>query len=101
MNWQKSCLFPINQVNNVQGLADNLGCQVASLPTKYLGIPLGAKNKELEVWSEVLERSERKLTRKKSQYLSLGGRLTLKKSVLDALPTYMLSLFPLPKSIGQ
>jgi len=85
----------------MQGLADNLGCQVAFLPTKYLGMPLGAKNKELEVWSEVLERSERKLTRWKSQYLSLGGRVTLIKSVLDAFPTYMLSLFPLPKSIGK
>ncbi|WMV52976.1 hypothetical protein MTR67_046361 [Solanum verrucosum] len=101
VNWQKSCLFPVNQVNNMQGLVDNLGCQVASLPTKYLGMPLGAKNKELEEWSEVLERSERKLTRWKSQYLSLGGRVTLIKSVLDALPTYMLSLFPLPKSIGK
>ncbi|KAG5585520.1 hypothetical protein H5410_045954 [Solanum commersonii] len=85
----------------MQGLADNLGYQVASLPTKYLGMPLGAKNKKFEVWSEVLERSERKLTRWKSQYISLGGRLTLIKSVLDALPTYMLSLFPLPKSIGK
>jgi len=101
VNWQKSCLFPVNQVNDMQGLADNLGCQVASLPTKYLGMPLGAKNKKLEVWSEVLERSERKLTRWKSQYISLGGRLTLIKSVLDALPTYMLNLFPLPKSIGE
>ncbi|WMV54824.1 hypothetical protein MTR67_048209 [Solanum verrucosum] len=48
VNWQKSCLFPVNQVPNMQGLADNLGCQVAFLPTKYLGMPLGAKNKELE-----------------------------------------------------
>ncbi|WMV38581.1 hypothetical protein MTR67_031966 [Solanum verrucosum] len=63
VNWQKSSLFPVNQVNNMQGLADNLGCQVAFLPTKYLGMPLGAKNKELEVWSEVLERNERKLTK--------------------------------------
>ena len=27
--------------------------------------------------------------------------MTLIKSVLDALPTYMLCLFPLPKSIGK
>lgn len=67
-------------------LAENLGCQLVSLPTIYLGMPLDAKNKEVEVWSEVLERSERKLTRWKSQYLSLGGRLTLIKSVMDALP---------------
>jgi len=49
VNWNKSSLFPINQVDNMQSLAETLGCQVASLPTKYLGMPLGAKNKELEV----------------------------------------------------
>ena len=31
----------------------------------------------------------------KSQYLSLGGRLTLINSVLDTMPTYMMSLFPI------
>uniref|UniRef100_M1D673 Uncharacterized protein n=1 Tax=Solanum tuberosum TaxID=4113 RepID=M1D673_SOLTU len=35
-----------------------VGCQIASLPTKYLGLPLGAKNKELKVWNEVMERCE-------------------------------------------
>ncbi|WMV25488.1 hypothetical protein MTR67_018873 [Solanum verrucosum] len=39
VTWQKSCLFPVNQVNSIQGFADNLGSQVASLPTKYLGCP--------------------------------------------------------------
>ncbi|WMV08457.1 hypothetical protein MTR67_001842 [Solanum verrucosum] len=101
VNWHKSCLYPVNQVPNMQTLAENLGCQVASLPTKYLGMPLGAKNKELEVWCEVLERSERKLATWKSQYLSLGGRLTLIKSVMDSQPTYMMSLFPLPGNIEK
>lgn len=38
----------------MQGLVNNLGCKVVSLPTKYLGMPLGAKNKELEICSELL-----------------------------------------------
>ncbi|WMV36832.1 hypothetical protein MTR67_030217 [Solanum verrucosum] len=101
VNWHKSCLYLVNQVTNMQILAENLGCQMDSLPTKYLGMPLGAKNKEVEVWSEVLERSERKLTRWKSQYLSMGGRLTLIKSVMDTLPTYMMSLFPIPGNIEK
>ena len=64
-------------------------------------MPLGAKNKGVEVWSAVLERSERKLTRWKRQYLSMGGRLTLIKSVMDALPTYMMSLLPIPGNIEK
>lgn len=89
VNLEKSYIFPVNQIENLQVLADILGCQLDSLSTKYLGLPLGAKNKELEVWNAVLERSEKILPRWKSQYLSLGGRLTLIKSVLDGLPTYM------------
>lgn len=85
----------------MQILAENLGCQMDSLPTKYLGMTLGAKNKEVEVWSEVLERSERKLTRWKSQYLSMGDKLTFIKSVMDAPPTYMMSLFPIPENIQK
>ncbi|XP_060200279.1 uncharacterized protein LOC132628514 [Lycium barbarum] len=96
VNWHKSHLFPVNQVGNLQELAENIGCQVGSLPTKYLGLPLGAKNRELEIWCEVLEKCERKLVRWKSQYLSLGGRATLIKSVMDGLPSYMMSLFPVP-----
>lgn len=33
------------------------------------------------------------------QYLSLGGRLILINSVLDALPTYMMSLVPTPAGV--
>lgn len=32
---------------NIQSLANNLGCQVGSLPTKYLGMPLGANSKSI------------------------------------------------------
>lgn len=88
-------------MNNLELLAKTLGCQIASLPTKYLGMPLDANNKKLEIWSEVLEKCDKKLARWKSQKLSLGSRLTLIKSVMDALPTYMMSLFPIPKSIEK
>ena len=37
----------------------------------------------------------------KKIYLSKGGRLTLIKSTISSLPTYFLSLFPLPVSIAN
>ena len=37
----------------------------------------------------------------KTNYLSLGGRVTLINSVLDALPTYVMSLFPLPTNVEE
>ncbi|WMV32615.1 hypothetical protein MTR67_026000 [Solanum verrucosum] len=30
VNWHKSCLYPVNQVTNMQILAENLGCQMDS-----------------------------------------------------------------------
>ncbi|XP_059301796.1 uncharacterized protein LOC132053699 [Lycium ferocissimum] len=96
------CLvFSETKVTDLQFMASNLSCQTESLPTKYLGMPLGANHKAQEIWNDVLERCEMKLTSWKSQYLSLGGRLTLINSVLDALPTYMMSLLPIPRGIEK
>lgn len=30
VNWQKSCLYPLNKVHNMEILASNLGCQVVA-----------------------------------------------------------------------
>jgi hypothetical protein len=73
----------------------------SSLPMKYLGLPLGAKFKAKEVWNEVLEKMERRLAGWKRLYLSKGGRLTLIKSTLSNIPTYFLSLFPIPVSVAR
>jgi hypothetical protein len=37
----------------------------------------------------------------KRMYLSKGGRVALIKSTLSNLPTYMLSLFPIPADVAQ
>ena len=81
-------------------LADALGCKQGSLPMKYLGLPLGAKWKDRAVWNPIIEKVERRLAGWKRLYLSKGGRLTLIKSTLSNLPTYLLSLFPIPEDIA-
>ena len=78
-----------------------MGGEVGSLPTIYLGMPLGSKSKAWNIWNLVIEKCEKKLTRWKSQYISFGGRVTLINSVLDALPTYMMSIFPIPNGVIQ
>lgn len=35
------------------------------------------------------------------QYLSMGGRLTLINSTLDSIPTYTMSLFPMPIKVPR
>lgn len=43
-----------------------------------------------------MENFEKRLASWKLQYLSMGGRITLISSVLDNIPTYFVSLFPIP-----
>ncbi|KAG7987145.1 hypothetical protein I3843_03G118100 [Carya illinoinensis] len=101
INLAKTEMVAVGDVGNIQGLASILGCGVSSLPMKYLGLPLGASFKAKTIWGEVLEKLERRLAGWKRLYLSKGGRITLIKSTLSNLPTYFLSLFPLPTSIAS
>jgi hypothetical protein len=69
-------------------LGSILGCRVATLPLKYLGLPLGASYKAKHIWDGVIEKLEHRLANWKMLYLSKGGRVTLIKSTLANLPTY-------------
>ena len=99
INLEKSSLLPVGRVDDVEGLAFELGCNIGSLPIEYLRLPLGAKHKEARVWDRVEERFRRRLALWKRQYISKGERLTLIRSVLSNMPTYLLSLFRLPKKV--
>ena len=63
VNVTKSEIVPIGEVNNVQALAEFLGCRVGALPMTYLGMPLGASHKSPSIWNPILEKFERKLAR--------------------------------------
>ena len=93
INLDKSKLVPMGVVPNFETLVDALGCKQGSVPMKYLGLPLGAK------WNPIIEKVERRLAGWKRLYLSKGGRLTLIKSTLSNLLTYLLALFPIPANI--
>ena len=56
INLDKSELIPVGCVENVEALAAELGCKVGSLPSSYLGLPLGAPFKSFATWDGVEER---------------------------------------------
>ena len=49
----------------------------------------------------ILEKMERRLGGWKRSYLSKEGKVTLIKSTLSNLPTYFISLFPIPAAIAN
>uniref|UniRef100_A0A2N9I0X5 Reverse transcriptase zinc-binding domain-containing protein n=1 Tax=Fagus sylvatica TaxID=28930 RepID=A0A2N9I0X5_FAGSY len=65
-----------------------------------MGLPLGANFKSRSIWDPILKKMERKFSGWQRMYLSKGGRITLIKSTLSSLPTYFLSLFPVPTSVA-
>ena len=101
VNVAKSEIVPIREVNNMQALAELLGCRIRALPMTFLGMPLGTSHKSPSIWNPILEKIERKLAGWKKLYLSKGGRLTLLKSTLSSLPTYFLSLFTIPSHVAN
>ncbi|KAF5473789.1 hypothetical protein F2P56_005747 [Juglans regia] len=101
VNLSKSKLVPVGEFHNIHHLAEFLGCKVAFLPIKYLELLLEASFKAKHIWDRVIEKIERKLAAWKRTYLSKGGRITLIKSTLSNIPTYFLSLFPLPIGVAN
>lgn len=83
----------------VELMALSLGCAHESLPFTYLGLPVGKKMRACEGWNTIISRVRDKLSSLKAKSLSIGGRLTLVKSVLGSLPIYYLSLFKAPQKV--
>ncbi|KAJ0442970.1 putative RNA-directed DNA polymerase [Helianthus annuus] len=100
VNLAKSSVFGVNVSNdNVQDLANYLGCRVGCFPFKHLGLQVGANMNLVKNWKPVVDIFKKRLAIWKAKTLSFGGRLTLIKSVLNALPTYFFSLYKAPSGI--
>ena len=69
--------------------------------TKYLGLPsIIGRSKKLVI-AEIKEKICKKLVGWKGKLLSMGGKEILIKVVAQAIPTYTMSYFQLPKSLCE
>ncbi|GKA62361.1 RNA-directed DNA polymerase, eukaryota [Tanacetum coccineum] len=85
----------------VQQGASIIGCEVMRTLFNYLGVPVGDHMTRIFAWDNVLQKSHERLSKWKSKTLSIGGRLTLLKSVLGATPLYTMSIYKAPKRVLQ
>ncbi|KAF3647470.1 hypothetical protein FXO38_18639 [Capsicum annuum] len=56
INWNKSFLYPVNEVLDIHNVSNILGGRIGMLPTIYLGMPRGAKSNSKDIWNGVPEK---------------------------------------------
>ncbi|KAJ0522647.1 putative RNA-directed DNA polymerase [Helianthus annuus] len=100
VNLKKSSLYGVGvEDTHVQLMSNMMGCTKGALPFKYLGLQVGANMNLIKNWDPVLEVFKRRLSLWKASTLSFGGRITLVRAVLNALPTYYFSLYKAPMGV--
>ncbi|GJU32050.1 RNA-directed DNA polymerase, eukaryota [Tanacetum coccineum] len=75
------------------------GCSIMENKFRYLSVMVGEKMYRRKAWDDVVLKLRSRLSRWKAKTLSIGGRLTLLKSVLGASPLYNMSIFKVPKGV--
>nr|KAJ0207543.1 hypothetical protein LSAT_V11C500292240 [Lactuca sativa] len=89
VNFMKSRLFGVGiSLFDEQDMARIHGCK---------GVPVGANMGLKKHWKPIVDKFRSRLSDWKANLLSLGGRVTFIKSVLNSLPTNYISLFKTPK----
>ena len=99
INLDRSEIFPVGRVDNVEELAFESGCKVGALPSYYLGLPLRAAHNSVASWDRVEERFWKRLVMWKRQFISKGGRITLIRGTLSTIPIYYIFMLRMPRVV--
>ncbi|GJY38991.1 RNA-directed DNA polymerase, eukaryota, reverse transcriptase zinc-binding domain protein [Tanacetum coccineum] len=102
INKSKSKLLEITvEASKLDYAAAKIGCAVLKSPFTYLGSRVGDHMSRIQSWNDITEGMVSRLSKWKVKTLSIGGRLTLLKSVLGAIPIYHMSIFKVPMKVLQ
>nr|GEW55332.1 RNA-directed DNA polymerase, eukaryota [Tanacetum cinerariifolium] len=100
MNLHKSKLMGIAIENDkIARAANKIGCLTLKNPFSYLGIKVGGLMSRVNSWDKVVDSLYARVYKWKMKTLSIGGRLTLLKSVLGSMPIYYMSLFKVSSQV--
>ncbi|GKA27793.1 RNA-directed DNA polymerase, eukaryota, reverse transcriptase zinc-binding domain protein [Tanacetum coccineum] len=88
-----------DHLDEVNQVAYRIGCGILKVPFTYLGSKVGGCMSRSQAWSDVIAQMNASLSKWKMKTLSIGGRLTLLKSVLGSMLIYHMSIFKVPMGI--
>nr|GEW74629.1 RNA-directed DNA polymerase, eukaryota [Tanacetum cinerariifolium] len=82
--------------DEVETAARHIGCATFIAPFSYLEVKVGGRMEKINTWDDLVSKVSSRLLKWKLKTLSIGGRLTLIKSVLTSIPLYQMSSFKVP-----
>lgn len=101
MSEAKSRIFFSKNVNGAlrNHLSQMYGFQVTDDLGKYLGVPIIHERVSRRSFQFVMEKVNMRLSSWKANTLSFAGRLTLTKSIIQVLPTYVMQSAFIPRHL--
>ena len=89
LNPSKSLIFlSTNSTENSSSLQALTGCQIGTLPIRYLGVPLVSSRFLTEDCQRLVETITARISHWTARFLSYAGRLQLIKTVLFSIQSY-------------
>jgi hypothetical protein len=76
-------------------------CKIGSVPFTYLGLPVGANPRLEMTWHPLIQLLTSRLGSWGNKYVSLGGRVVLLNSVLNAIPIFYMSVMKMPVKVWK
>jgi hypothetical protein len=100
VNYDKSSIFFSRNVHAAKRatLTGLSGLKETQQLGKYLGVPALGRAPKVHDFQYLVEHVKARLTRWKAKQLSLAGRCTLARSVIQPIPVYPMMTTPIPKS---
>ena len=101
INRQKTTLFfSRNTRTDVkQNIRNMMGARIMEDCEKYLGLPMVSGKSKVNTFKDLQEKITRRVFGWKEKLISKAGREILIKTVAQALLTYYMSIFKIPKTL--
>nr|GFB04051.1 RNA-directed DNA polymerase, eukaryota, reverse transcriptase zinc-binding domain protein [Tanacetum cinerariifolium] len=75
-------------IEKVEEVTRHIGCGILNTPFSFLGSKVGGCMSRIKSWDEVIDKMVNRLSKWNMKTLSIGGRLTLLKTVFGSMPIY-------------
>ena len=101
INRQKTSIFfsKNTRVEVKHDIQSMLGARIMEDCKRYLGLPMAGGKSKVKTFKDLREKITNRFLGWKEKYISKVGREVLIKTVAQAIPTYFISIFKIPKNL--